>query len=375
MIAEAETRVRATPLVARIYGNQPCLRQSGGKKMVYDAVIDLGDAGPVVLFWQCSARTEVGARTLSVEPVVNDQDDERLKTQTHVNPKSVHAPLLRRRVQTRSLPQGQSIFAVRAGEGVVTDENYTVNMIALDISDMANPPLVRLDAWGPAERGDSVYAERTFTTEGGPMLVSLAATARPRKAGQLLMALAYLDNQPVAVMQIFANQADQHICMVGGDRVLDAAAGQHTLRLVGSPDVIVDQNDYWSMSVLEMRKPASAAMLLDNGKCQAQQGEGVIATAEYESHGGQHLMCVWLSGYSHTADRTLMARVLVDDNPVGRLQVHANQADTHVLLCGGDIAAGSIPKGKHTIKVVSGNKDTITDVNDRVSLTVLEVYR
>lgn len=38
------------------------------------------------------------------------------------------------------------------------------------------------------------------------------------------------------------------------------------------------------------------------------------------------------------------------------------------------IHAGAIPRGAHTIKVVAG-KGTVTDENDRVSLTVIEAFR
>jgi hypothetical protein len=85
------------------------------------------------------------------------------------------------------------------------------------------------------------------------------------------------------------------------------------------------------------------------------------------------LICLWLSGWSAKSSQMLQARVLVDDNPVGRLQIFANQPEVHMLLCGGDIAPGSIPPGQHTIQVVAGST-LVTDQNDRCSLTVLEVF-
>jgi hypothetical protein len=44
------------------------------------------------------------------------------------------------------------------------------------------------------------------------------------------------------------------------------------------------------------------------------------------------------------------------------------------LLCGGEIYPGDIPKGTHTLNVIA-DKGTVTDENDRVSLTVIEVFR
>jgi len=371
---EPEARTKLTPLVAGIYSNYPCRKQSGGGKMVPDAVVDLGDAGPVMLFWQCSARTGSANRTLKVEPEVNGKPQSALGTWTHVNPANVHAPLLRRRALTEPLPQGQSIFGVNAGDGVVTDQNDTVNMLALDVSDMSKPPQVRLDRWGNAG-GPPNYTQQGFNSNGGPLLVSIAATGRPKQKGQFVEAFLFLDNMPVAAIQIFANQSDQHIHIVGGDRVIKASAGSHTLKLVAGQDTIIDQNDYWSLTVMEFQSPSSVTQVLDNAKCENQQGDGLIAKGTYESKGGQHMICVWLSGYAHQADRAVEARVFVDENPVGRLRIFANQAETHTHLCGGDIAPGALPPGKHTIAVFAANKDTITDFNDRCSMTVLEVYR
>ncbi len=136
----------------------------------------------------------------------------------------------------------------------------------------------------------------------------------------------------------------------------------------------IDSNDLWALTVLELPPPTIATQLKGNDECATRQGGGVIASAPFTSQGGTQLICLWVSAYSHQPNQLLTATVLIDGNPVGRAQIFANPAETHMLLCGGDIVPGGIPPGTHTIQVVAG-ANTITDFNDRISPTVLEVFR
>jgi len=384
-VAEAEvagtavaTRPSASPLVASIYYNRPCRKQEGGQPIVDEAVVDLGNAGPVVLFWHCTGYTRRSEGDyLIAQPVINrdvSDADPSLRAEMRIDMPSAHRPLLRRRAYTKDLPQGQSFFGVHANQAAVTDTNDTVHMVALDVSDICVPPLIRFSRWGEALDYGHYFTEQIFDSEGGPLLVSVATTAYSRKENQMLGATLWIDGQPKAVIQVFANPQLQHMGLVGGDRVIQLPKGRHSMRLEPMQGTTIDANDTWSVLVMEMRAPSRAVMLLDNVKATAQKGGGQVASAGYESTGGSHLVCVWMSGYTATANQVLDAQLLVDDNPVGKLQVYANHAQTHMLLNGGDIAAGAIPRGAHTLKVVAG-KNTITDENDRVSLTVIEAFR
>lgn len=379
-VAEAAvaTRPSASPLVASIYYNRPCRKQEGGQPIVDEAVVDLGNAGPVVLFWHCSGFTRRSEGDyLIAQPIINrevSKADSSLRAEMRIDMPSTHRPLLRRRAYTNTLPQGQSFFGVHSNQAAVTDANDTVHMVALDVSDIGVPPLIRFSRWGQALDYVHYFSEQLFDSDGGPLLVSVATTAYSRKEGQMLGACLWIDDQPKAIIRLFANAALQHMGLVGVDRVIELPAGRHSMRLEPIPGTTIDANDTWSVLVMEMRAPSRAVNLLENATPAAQKGGGEIASVGYESTGGTHLVCLWMSAYTATANRVLDTQILVDDNPVGKLQVHANQAQTHMLLNGGDIAAGSIPKGSRTIKVVAG-KDTITDENDRVSLSVIEVFR
>ena len=152
------------------------------------------------------------------------------------------------------------------------------------------------------------------------------------------------------------------------------APGTHTLRLLPHANSTIDTNDVWSMTVIEFPVPATVAQLFGNDPCKEQPGGGVMASAPYSSKGGTQMICLWVSAYARQAEQTMSARVRVDGNPVGSLQIFPAIAGAHMLLCGGDIVPGSIPAGQHTIDVVAGD-NTMTNVDDRISLTILEVFR
>lgn len=363
----------ASPLVASVYANYPCLPTGGGAKIVPDAVVDLGQAGPIVLFWQCSAFTATPGRGMKAEPLIDGLADPSLVTAAFVNPASTHVPLLRRRVPFNSMPEGQTMLGVIASGGVHTDPDDSVTMAALDVSDMPARPKVKLSAFGLAANS-GLYTDQTFVADGHPLLVSVSATGWSKQAGQQIGAQLLIDNQPNANYQVFANLTSQHMSLVGGDRVRSLPAGTHTLRLLPHASTTIDTNDLWSITVIEFPPPSTVTQLLGNDPCKQQPGGGVLASAPYTSKGGVQLICAWVSAYASQANRMISASVRVDGNPVGNLQIMPAVASSHMLLCGGDIVPGSIPAGQHTIEVVAGD-NTVTDGNDRVSLTVIEVFR
>jgi len=368
-----DERVGGSPLVASVYANYPCLPRTGGAKIVPDAVVDLGKAGPIVLFWQCSAFVATADRGMKAVPLINELADSSLEIAAFVNPASTHVPLLRRRVPFNSMPAGQSMFSIIATGGVHTDPNDSVNMAALDISDLPARPKVKLSAFGLAANS-GLYTDQTFVADGHPLLVSVSATGWSKQAGQQIGAQLLIDNQPNANFQVFANLTGQHMSLVGGDRVRSLPAGTHTLRLLPHASTTIDTNDVWSMTVIEFPPPYTLTQLLGNDPCKQQPGGGVLASAPYTSKGGTQLICAWVSASATQAGRMISASVQISGNPVGTLQIMPAVAGSHMLLCGGDMVPGSIPAGQWTIDIVA-DANTVTDANDRVSLAIIEVFR
>jgi hypothetical protein len=359
------------PIVTQVYGNQACVAQNGGGKIAWPAVIDLDESGPALLCWQASAWTQGAPNGAKLQPVINNHADSTLGTAVFYNDSAMHLPMLRRRALVQPLPVGESMIAVMATANAITDSNDSVNMALVDFSDMAAPPQVRYSGWGTALGAGPQYTWQVFAGEGGPLVISVAASAWSGVANNLTGAILYMDGQPIAFLQLFANVAGIHLPLVGADVVVQAGAGGHTLNLVAAQGTAVDSNDVWSLNVMELQAGTTAAQLLDNTPCQTQSGGGTIASAPYTAGGGVQLLCLNVSGYSATENTMLHAHVLVDGNPVGTVQLFANSAEMHLPLCGGDLAPGSIPVGDHVISVVADDT-LVTDGNDRCSLTVVE---
>jgi hypothetical protein len=376
-VSETVTAATAPPVnvgspVSTVYGSLPCLPQSGGEPVVYQAVVDAGNGGPALMLWQASAWTQSAPVAAAMQPAIAEQSDESLAASAFLNGSSMHMALLRRRALVKPLPPGQSFVGVTASQSTVTDANDTVNMALINFGAISAPPQVQLSTWGSAE-GNGDYTSQSFNCEGGPLFISVDASAWSTLASQLIGAVLYLDGEVIATPQLFANWEDTHVPLVGVDLVITGVApGGHTLDLQAASGTTVDQNDVWSLTVMEMQGPSTATQLIDNAPCPAQQGGGVLASVPYTASGGDQLICLSLSGFSTSDDQMLQAQVLVDGDPVGGLMVFANPANTHMALSGGDIVPGTMPAGQRTIEVVAG-PEMVTDGNDRISLTILEL--
>lgn len=361
--------VAAGPIVTQVYNNTTCTTQTGAKAIAPLIVVDLANAGPALLFWQASTWTQSAPTGEKAVPVINDLAASLLETAAYFNQSAMHLPLVRRRALTPSLPQGQSmITALSTG---ITDENDSITMALVDVSDMTTPPQVRLSQIGLAQ-GNGTYTSQPFSTEGNLAVVSVGATAWSSTPNVITSAVLYVDRQQVAEFQVYANQSSLHLPLVGTDLVLQLQAGGHTLELVAAPGTNVDGKDVWSLHVLEMAGQSSATMILGNHPCQSQPGGGTVAKVPFVASGKAiQLITVQMSGFSSKPTTMLQAEVRVDGVRFGTMQVFANPAETHLPLCGGDVTPGQLPAGPHTIEVVAG-PSLITDENDRISITVLE---
>jgi len=359
------------PLVTQVYRNVPCTAQQGGGTIAPLAVIDVGQAGPALLFWQASTWTTAAPTGEKALPLINSQGQAALETACFFNQSSMHLPLVRRRALTESLIQGESLVsAVSSG---VTDLNDSITMALIDLSDMSAPPQVRLSQLGTATGVSGQYTSQPFSCGGGLLVVSVGATAWTQNADTMTGAVLYLDGEPVAYPQLYANWAALHLPLVGADLVLQVPAGGHTLDLMAMTGTMVDSNDVWSLHVMELQGGTLAQALQIVNQCPAQNGGGVVASVPYYASGsGTQLICAQLSGFATTKDTMLQAQVLVDGVAYGGMQLFANAAELHLPLCGGDVSPGQLPQGQHTIEIVAGSA-LVTDGNDRVSLTVLEV--
>jgi len=294
------------PLVSGIFANDPCVTQQGGTWMTQEAVVEAGNGGPALLLWQVSGWSQSPDQPLKAQPVIAGEADSTLGTASFTNPASVHTALLRRRALVSPLSPGESFVQVAAATGVCTDGNDSVTMTLLNLGAMSAPPQVRLSTWSTAIGTNGEYTSQPFDSAGGPLLISVSATGWSQTADQPIGAVLYLDGEPIAYPKLFANQAAEHMGLVGSDVVVDnAGPGGHNLALMADSGTTCDTNDTWSLTVAEMQGSSTAWQPFNNTPCSNQSGGQVIASCTYEAHGGVQIICVSLSGSSFTANQML----------------------------------------------------------------------
>lgn len=361
------------PVVSEIYACEPCLGQEGNQPAVYEAVVEAGAGGPALLLWQATAWTTSPDVLAGMKPVINGLSDGAWVASMFFNQSAMRLPLVRRRALVPPLAPGEALVAVGASEYCCTDSTDSITMTLLNLGAMSAPPQVRLALFDFAT-GGGTYTSQPFSCDGGPLLVSIDASGWSGSINTPIGALLYLDGEVVGQVGLFANPAATHLPFAGADLVIQGVApGGHQLDLMALSGTTVDDSDVFSLSVTEMVAPSFATALIDQ-PCPGQQGGGTLASAQYGAKGGEQLICVSLSGWSESDNQMLSAQVLVDGDPVGTLQTWASFAATHLPISGGDLAPGAMQPGVHQIDVVAG-PGTVTDGNDRVALTVVELFR
>jgi hypothetical protein len=80
------------------------------------------------------------------------------------------------------------------------------------------------------------------------------------------------------------------------------------------------------------------------------------------------------SAWTATAARLIGARLTVDGREVGRIRIWANKSSCYMTLVPVTVPF-ELAAGSHTVSVerIPGDSDTVTDVNDFFSVSLLEV--
>lgn len=110
---------------------------------------------------------------------------------------------------------------------------------------------------------------------------------------------------------------------------------------------------------------------LSNATAESQSGDGTIASGNFATSGTPCLLGFSCSGWTQTQGAQIEATLTVDGEEVARLQLPASTTAMHLSL-GRTWGYGLLAEGRHEFSVVAG-PNTITDQNDRVSLTVWEL--
>jgi hypothetical protein len=294
-----------------------------------------------------------------------------------VNHSNTHTAFVRRRVFVTNVPPGSLPVTITAGARTVTDGNDRVNVTIIQRGTSPIPFYVREAQAGPPSSRSS-FVNTTFLSVGGLLMISAAGSGYSTAAANLTGMSVLLDGQTIAKSEVFANAANSHLAFVPVDLVIgEVPPGNHSFALVPEASTTIDANDFYSLTVVELVCPPAvmtATQVLANAVCNTQDGGGTIASGSFTSSGGVLLVCVSVSAYTHTAGQILSASIQIDGRTVGSTELCANAAQTHLCLTGNDLPLSNIMAGRHTVTLVASSA-TVTDFNDRCSLTVLEIAK
>lgn len=96
-------------------------------------------------------------------------------------------------------------------------------------------------------------------------------------------------------------------------------------------------------------------------------------TAQFQSHEGTTLLILASgSGYAGNTVKTIGMDVQIDGKSYGEARVVTNEANSHKAFVGNPLVVAGVKAGSHTL-TLAALANTITDLNDYFSVTILEL--
>ncbi len=274
-------------------------------------------------------------------------------------------------------PSSPATLSLVADKLTWTDMNDRCSVSALQLGENPQPGYVRLLEHGSVPPSGQIPSY-PFETYGGVVLVSVAATGSTNAAPKTVGMSIAIDGNPIGSSQLFANQPEVSQVFVPAHVVLPKlAAREHRLELSANAGTEMSPRDAYCMTVLEIYCPASVINLtevLANATCRSQLGGKLIVDERpFTSAGGQLLVRVGASAWSASPPNTLLGiGIQIDGTPYGSLQLDANQPQMHLCLVPNDLVVTDLPSGNHKLALMA-EANTVTDANDRCSVTIIEV--
>jgi hypothetical protein len=291
---------------------------------------------------------------------------------TYASAGQMHLALGHTWVWCRGVSAGQHTLMLEAGPTTVTDQNDWACATIIEVGDGL---VVHASEDAPCPKGVaqpllSIDAE---TGDGG-LWMSGSSSGWVTQANTLVGSSILYDGGDGANMQVFANNANQHLAVVPTDNIQDNSRGNHQFQIFGSQSA-TDLTDYAHLTVVEFvdydQAPSYRAQI-QNQPAQAQHGDGgQIASLPFSCSGGPLMVRVGVSCWTQATGVPLVVGIQVDGTSKGFTQIYANVATTHMPMITNDLVITGVPAGNHTLGLI-GELNTITDQNDRVSILIFE---
>jgi hypothetical protein len=356
--------------VTQLASNAACLAQTGGRPVFSGKVAVRG--GRVYAFYSASGWSASGSTALAASLTVATEVSSVLG---YANPKNSHQALTRQRVALGHLAPGPATPVTLTAAGSTTTD--TSDRVSLTVVELGLPASWRqlTGSSGSASFPPSSYVTLPFTAHGGNLMISGSGTGFSTNDATMTGMTLAIDGASIGNIQLFANQANWHLPFVPADFLVSAIApGAHTFTATPMSGTRIDGNDFYSVSIIEILAPPAVLNVtpaLVNASASTQPGGQQVCSGSFSSSGGTLVVCASASGYT-AAVGSLGMSIQVDGKPQGSLGMYANAAATHLCLVGNDLVVTGIPAGNHAVSLVAAS-GTVTDYNDRCSITVIEV--
>jgi hypothetical protein len=296
----------------------------------------------------------------------------------YANTAEMHLSLGRTYVWLQDVDPGQHTLELVAGPTTVTDSN---DVACVAIWQMGDGCAVRFTEDAPCPTGVSQpLIKEAVGTKGGQLLLSASTSGWAAQAGNMVQGFLVVDGGDGVGMEVFPNNASQHLATVPTDLVYEESnRGQHLVQVNAGGLTSTDGGDTAHIAVVEWVNPQDAPAVLpltpplQDATANSQGGSGgTIAAANFTSGGGTLLIRVGLSCWTNEEPGLpLYCGIQIDGTSHGFCQIWANFETTHMAMVPNDLVLNNIPAGLHTLGLLA-EANVITDANDRVSALVME---
>jgi hypothetical protein len=361
--------------ISQPVNNASLPEQQGGEFVLKQAVQFSG--GDALIGFSASAWSQ-SPGPMSMQLWLDDQPTDGVLT-LYANQPEMHLAMGHSWTWVRGVTPGQHTIMLEAGGTTVTDPN---DYACVTVWEMGDGCAVRWaeDAQCPSGDGQELIRGEVLT-QGGQLLVSGSSSGWVTQANSFIGAWMPFDGGDPVEMQVFANNAEQHLATVATDMVLEnIPRGDHLVQLNADGLTSTDGGDTAHLSVVEWVDPASAPAVLamnpvlQNSVCDTQDGSGgaTIAQSSFTSSGGTLLVRVALSVWTQqSGGYPLYVGIQIDGTSMGFAQVYANVTSTHMPVITNDLVVEGIQAGNHTLNLMA-EASVVTDANDRVSVLIME---
>ncbi|MFJ8346020.1 hypothetical protein ACIQ9J_06540 [Streptomyces sp. NPDC094153] len=176
--------------------------------------------------------------------------------QIFANKKNWHLAFVPADFLIKSIPSGDHTLVATPAAGTTIDSN---DAYAITVFEVMAPPTVlnvtEVLANAPAagQTGGEWVASGAFSSYGGTLIITSAASAYSHSDAAKLGMTIQVDSQDVGSMQAFANPKGVHLGLPGNDLVVTGInAGKRTVSLVADAGTATDANDRCSVTIIEV---------------------------------------------------------------------------------------------------------------------------